>query len=189
MKICKGCNQKFKECVKIDGVWKNLGGRRYCLVCSPFGNSTGRTLRYKTTYTTKQLELAVKSSQSFSEVLTNLKLNKTGASLKAIKRRIAKGGFDCSHFIKYRPKFHILQNKDWRLILVNNPELKNRIKAELLRKKLIESGRKYRCEICCNIGLWQGKKITLEVNHIDRNWHNNSKDNLRFLCPNCHSQM
>ena len=33
-----------------------------------------------------------------------------------------------------------------------------------------------------------GKKITLQLDHIDGDNNNNKLENLRFLCPNCHSQ-
>ena len=42
--------------------------------------------------------------------------------------------------------------------------------------------------LTCGISEWQGKKITLELDHIDGNSSNNVRDNLRLLCPNCHSQ-
>jgi hypothetical protein len=35
---------------------------------------------------------------------------------------------------------------------------------------------------------WCGKPIVLELDHIDGNFNNNSSDNIRYLCPNCHSQ-
>lgn len=45
------------------------------------------------------------------------------------------------------------------------------------------------CSIC-NIGEeWQGMSLTLILDHIDGNASNNSKDNLRFVCPNCDSQL
>jgi hypothetical protein len=40
----------------------------------------------------------------------------------------------------------------------------------------------------CNSILWREKVIVFELDHIDGNNKNNIRDNLRFLCPNCHSQ-
>lgn len=54
------------------------------------------------------------------------------------------------------------------------------------RRYLIES-RGEGCEIC-GITEWNGKHITLECDHIDGHHDNNSPENLRHLCPNCHSQ-
>ena len=45
----------------------------------------------------------------------------------------------------------------------------------------------YKCKIC-GISEWLDSKISLELDHIDGNRLNNSVDNLRLLCPNCHSQ-
>lgn len=36
-------------------------------------------------------------------------------------------------------------------------------------------------------GTWMGKKISLELDHIDGNNKNNLISNLRYLCPNCHA--
>ena len=40
----------------------------------------------------------------------------------------------------------------------------------------------------CGIDTWQGFAIILELDHIDGNSENNGEQNLRCLCPNCHSQ-
>ena len=33
-----------------------------------------------------------------------------------------------------------------------------------------------------------GEKLVLQLDHIDGDNTNNNLDNLRILCPNCHSQ-
>jgi Zn finger protein HypA/HybF involved in hydrogenase expression len=45
-----------------------------------------------------------------------------------------------------------------------------------------------RCEGCNTPPMWNGNPLTLQVDHIDGNSENNTLDNLRLLCPNCHSQ-
>lgn len=60
-------------------------------------------------------------------------------------------------------------------------------KDSWLRRFLIE----YYGEKCseCGIGnLYNNKYLLLEIDHINGRCHNNVIDNLRFLCPNCHSQ-
>jgi len=55
-----------------------------------------------------------------------------------------------------------------------------------VRKHLINN-RGYKCEVC-SIDSWNGKQITLEVDHIDGIHYNERESNLRLICPNCHSQ-
>lgn len=58
-----------------------------------------------------------------------------------------------------------------------------------VKNRLIQEGfLKYECANCPIKALWQGEKITLELDHIDGNRSNHKLDNLRLLCPNCHSQ-
>ena len=45
----------------------------------------------------------------------------------------------------------------------------------------------YKCS-CCKITEWNGNPINLEIDHKDGDPYNDSPDNLRFICPNCHSQ-
>lgn len=40
----------------------------------------------------------------------------------------------------------------------------------------------------CGISEWNGKSISLEIEHLDANRNNNKRSNLIALCPNCHSQ-
>ena len=45
----------------------------------------------------------------------------------------------------------------------------------------------YGCTICRWSEVSANGTIPLEIDHIDGNWKNNARENLRVLCPNCHS--
>ena len=55
------------------------------------------------------------------------------------------------------------------------------------KRKRIFKEQDYKC-LVCKITNWNDKKIIFELNHIDGNRENWLRENLEFLCPNCHSQ-
>lgn len=57
-----------------------------------------------------------------------------------------------------------------------------------LKRKLFEANLKQPFCECCGINEWNGKPLSLHLDHIDGNTYNHSLSNLRLLCPNCHSQ-
>lgn len=147
----------------------------------------------KIKYTKELLEPIVKSSISIQEVMRKLGLRLSGGTNSHLKRRFIEYGLDTSHFLgnaANRGKTHKggPEKLSADQVLVNNRINGRREASHKLRRALIESGIKEECAIC-SIGLeWNEKKLVLQVDHIDGNFLNNSKDNLRFLCPNCHSQ-
>jgi len=57
-----------------------------------------------------------------------------------------------------------------------------------LRKRLLKVGiKENKCEEC-NLIDWKNKDIVCQLDHIDGNSTNHKLENLRMLCPNCHSQ-
>jgi len=54
------------------------------------------------------------------------------------------------------------------------------VRAYLLRT------REYRCQEC-GLDMWRDRPIALEVDHVDGNPDNNTEENLRLVCPNCHA--
>lgn len=62
------------------------------------------------------------------------------------------------------------------------------VKRNTIKKFLVSAGiMDYKCAIC-ELTKWNNTSITLQLDHIDGDRHNNQLHNLRLLCPNCHSQ-
>lgn len=65
-----------------------------------------------------------------------------------------------------------------------NNKFEDLIHSEKKYKVLLEQNG--RCDLC-GLYEWAGKKIKLEYHHKDGNRKNESRENVQFLCPNCHS--
>ena len=106
------------------------------------------------------------------------------------KRRIIFFKIDCSHFTgrAWSKGKHNVNRISSEKILIMKKESEYREKTYKLKRALIEIGRKYICEECGVSETYNNKKIVLDIDHIDGNCRNNIESNLRFLCPNCHSQ-
>jgi len=64
----------------------------------------------------------------------------------------------------------------------------NNIKTTNMHLRLINNGiLKHECKICL-ICEWNNLPITLQLDHINGDHNDNTLENLRLLCPNCHSQ-
>ncbi len=141
-------------------------------------------------YTLDQLKIAVASSNSFTEVCEFIGICRRGNSYQIMRRLVKENNIDYSHFpdpILYGLAVSkISDKKHWSEILVSGH--KDRIHSYLIRRALIESGIDYICKICGQLPFWNNEELVLQVDHIDGNRTNSIQSNLRFLCPNCHTQ-
>lgn len=139
-------------------------------------------------YTKDVLEEVVKESTSFRQVILKLGLRLSGGNQAHITRRIRNEKIDTSHFLKPTANLCPRPKKLWNEILILK-ESGGRSHAEMLRRALLESGLPYTCSKCGQDGMCNNTKLILEIHHIDGNWLDNRKENLEFICPNCHSQI
>lgn len=141
-------------------------------------------------YTYEKMAKVVKESHSYSDVCRAFNAKPSTGSQGYIKSVIKKFNIDCSHFKGQAWSKGIVSNKRKlpKDILCILPQGSHRAKAHHLRRALIESGVHHTCDVCGIGDTWLDEPLVLQVDHIDGNYLNNMIDNLRFLCPNCHSQ-
>lgn len=141
-------------------------------------------------YTKTMLEDAVKKSICVADVLRNLNIRQTGGSHTHISKKLRDCEIDTSHFVGKtlaRGRHVNPTKRSWKEILILRMDGR-RQQAVVLRRALIESGRKYVCEECGQLPIWNGKELRLQINHKSGNWLDDRQNNLQFLCPHCHTQ-
>lgn len=137
-------------------------------------------------YTQEKLAAAVSISTSVQDVARIVVGRPVGGHQhQHIKKMIQKFEIDTSHFLGRAHNRGMISNhrKSADQIFI----VGQRQKTHLLRRALIESGQIYKC-VLCNIKNWKNQTLNLEIDHINGNNADNRTKNLRFLCPNCHSQ-
>jgi hypothetical protein len=139
--------------------------------------------------TDEALAVAIRDSISFREVLRKLGIKQAGGSQSHYTSRARALGLDLSHFLGQaanRGKVSRLKKTSEHYLVKR--ESGARQDSKRLTRSLLEIGRKHECEQCGQGPEWRGNPLTLDVDHINEDWLDDRADNLRFLCPNCHSQ-
>lgn len=121
----------------------------------------------------------VKSYVELSEICKNNNEIEFGGRA-SIRERIKELNLNIDHFsaCKHRP------TPNEKLFIVGEVIRRGIIKSRVIEDNLIE----YKCLECGIVNEWQNELIVLELDHINGNPADNRLENLRFLCPNCHSQ-
>ncbi|MGY0067592.1 HNH endonuclease signature motif containing protein [Streptomyces sp. QTS137] len=171
------------------GVDPRSSTRRYVLGrMKKFGVDTSHFQREGVKWTRDVLQEAVSASTNMCEVLRHLGLEVVGGHHTHISRRIKSYDLDISHF-----RIPTRRGKPWRprtpesLLIEQPPAHARRIPSDRLKWAMTTLGVPEQCALCSTGTVWRGRPLTLEIDHVDGIWRNNRIENLRFLCPNCHS--
>lgn len=138
----------------------------------------------------EDLKVAIEDAICWSDVARNLGLDPGGRVPERLRQRANELDIDYSHFDVSRAyaRGNSITNMKTRTTLNDLLTKGERRNNSYLKKRLIEEGLiDYECEKC-GISKWNDEPLTLHLDHIDGDSRNNKIDNLRLLCPNCHSQ-
>ena len=132
---------------------------------------------------------AVAQNHSIAGVLRQLGCTFSGSYYRWVHRLVEKYGLDTSHWLGQgylRDKHHSWSpRRPLSEILVERSTYGNCFQ---LKRRLIGEGLlKYACDEC-GISEWRGRPLVLQLDHRNGVGDDHRLENLRLLCPNCHSQ-
>ena len=133
-------------------------------------------------YSKQELEQIVNQSFSMKEVIDKLGYSThSGSNNVTVKQRLEKYDIDYSHF---KSQGKTIRNED-------NIFIKDSTASQATLRRWYVKGNytPYECSICGLPPEWNGKELTLILDHINGSNHDNRLENLRWVCPNCNQQL
>ena len=135
------------------------------------------------------LTLFIKESKTKKEVLEKMNIRSAGSNFYILQFYINLYNLDISHFVKnYEMMINVNRARKISLdkILIKN----STYSRTLLKDRLYKEGLKERkCEICGQNEDWNGRKMSLILDHVNGIHNDHRFENLRIVCPNCNATL
>ncbi|MDQ3337581.1 MAG: HNH endonuclease [Myxococcota bacterium] len=157
----------------------------------------GRTTQLRIAVDDDVLVQLVRTCRSVAAVCRRLGLPEVGRPHRDLSAYILALGLDTTHFRgaawsrgetkdthpSIRRVWETRRIPDEKFFVANGPSLR----GPAVIPRLLALGWRYACA-WCEISEWRGKRLVLHIDHINGINNDNRLENLRLLCPNCHSQ-
>jgi hypothetical protein len=134
-----------------------------------------------------KLQELLDTSNTIAEVLVKIGISLHGNNYKELKNRVIKESLSLellngNRKVKSSGGYKTSSTND--IFTESSAISRSTVKKRLIKENLIE----YKCSMCCNKGKWNNQELVLQLDHINGINTDNRIENLRFLCPNCHTQ-
>ena len=134
-------------------------------------------------FTVEELKELTASSSSMYELSLKLGYTSKGNNAKTIQSRLDKYNISTEHFTGIA-KASIKRTPE-------NTFIENSTATQAVLRRMYHKGNytPYKCSICGQEPFWNGKELTLTLDHINGINKDDRLENLRWVCPNCDRQL
>lgn len=140
----------------------------------------------------EEFEKVVKENNTYTSILKFFGLKSQGGAGETLKKRLKEENIDCSHikngYSSNNGRKFAQSNKLRPLeeVMIENSNYdRGGLKKRILKNNIIKN----ECAICGQIPIWNGKEMVMILDHINGIYNDHRIKNLRFVCPNCNSQL
>ena len=155
------------------------------------GNKSDADAKLRKQTSDERIVQLVANNRSYQSILATLGLTiNSGGNNRWIRTKVIAIGLNTDHFTgqgHLKGKSHNWGKKQpLSEILIQDSDYSStvRLKIRLIRDGLLKN----ECYECGLNSIWNDKPIVLQIDHINGDNRDNRIENLRILCPNCHSQ-
>lgn len=132
------------------------------------------------------LRTVVENSHSIREAILNLGVSYSNSAVKTFKARCAQYGIDLADAFPNRYNYHLKTIPDEEVFVIDSPYVNNKVNVK--KRALANGWLKNECSKCGLGPEWQDEPLVLQLDHINGESDDHRIENLRILCPNCHTQ-
>lgn len=133
-------------------------------------------------YSNEEFAKIVSESVNYKDCLSQLGYNSfSGSTINLLKQRINDLNLSTEHFTSKKP----IKRNEKNIFIINSTADQSTL------RKWYKKGNytNYKCSICNQEPFWNGKELTLILDHINGINNDDRLENLRWVCPNCNYQL